>query len=109
MELARDYGSLAMEMQYTTRVRCIFGVALQDLHSFELSWLGFAHFIRPNANTAWTQTMGIESTGRWRFLRGAYVDGQLVVGSIALNGADLAAALANLSERITSLEARVPP
>ena len=65
--------------------------------------------MRPNANTAYTQTMGIESTGRWRFLRGAYVDGQLVVGSIALNGADLAATLANLSARITSLEARVPP
>ena len=53
--------------------------------------------------------MGIESTGRWRFLRGAYVDGQLVVGSIALNGADLAATLANLSARIAYLEARIPP
>ena len=80
-----------------------------DLHSFELSWLGYAHFMRPNASTAWTQTMGIESSGRWKFLRGAYVDGQLVVNSIALNGADLAATLANLSSRISSLEARVPP
>ena len=36
-----------------------------DLHSFELSWLGYAHFMRPNANagTAWTQTMGISSAG----------------------------------------------
>ena len=82
-----------------------------DLHSFELSWLGYAHFMRPNANagTAWTQTMVIESSGRWRWLRGAVIDGQLVVGSIALAGADLAATLASLTSRISSLEARVPP
>ena len=82
-----------------------------DLHLFELSWLGYAHIMRPNANagTAWTQTMVIESSGRWKWLRGAVIDGQLVVGSIALAGADLAATLANLTSRISSLEARVPP
>ena len=63
----------------------------------ELSWLDFAHFMRPNSNSAWTQTMTIESSGRWKFLRGAYIDGQLVVGSISLNGSDMAASLANLS------------
>ena len=81
-----------------------------DLHSFELSWLGYAHFMRPNANagTAWTQTMVIESTGRWRYLRGLAVDGPLAVTSIALNGADLASTLSSFAARITSLEARVP-
>ncbi len=76
-----------------------------ELHLFELSWLGYAHFMRPNASTAWTNTMSIESTGRWRFRKGAYVDGQLAAGSIALNGVDLAATLSNLTSRISDLEA----
>ena len=79
-----------------------------ETHCMELSWLGFAHFMRPNASTAWAQAMVIESSGRWRWLRGAVIDGQLVVGSIALAGADLAATLASLTSRISSLEARVP-
>ncbi len=86
-----------------------FGTANVDYHSFELSWLGYQPFMRTNASTAWTNTMSIESGGKLRFRQGAYVDGQLVVGSIALNGADLAATLANLTSRISSLEARVPP
>ena len=85
-----------------------FGGSNIDLHAFELSWLGYTHFMRPNASTAWTQTMVIESSGRWKYLRGAVIDGQLVVGSIALAGADLAATLASLTSRISSLEARVP-
>ena len=64
--------------------------------------------MRPNASTAYTQTMNIESTGRWRYLRGLAIDGQLAVTSIALYGADLAATLSSLAARITSLEARVP-
>ena len=85
-----------------------FGGNSVDLHAFELSWLGLAHFMRPNASTAYTQTLLIKSTGRWKYLRGLVVDGQLVVTSIALNGADLAATLASLTARISSLEARVP-
>ena len=74
-----------------------FGNLGVELHMFELSWLGYNHFMRPNASTAWTNTMSIESTGRWRFRKGAYVDGQLAAGTIALNGVDLATTLANLS------------
>ena len=37
---------------------------------FELSWLGFCHFYRPNASTAWTQSMGISSSGYWTFYKG---------------------------------------
>ncbi len=85
-----------------------FGGNSVDLHAFELSWLGFAHFQRPNASTAYTQTMVTESTGRWRDLRGLAVDGQLSVTSIALNGADLAATLASITARVTSLETQVP-
>ncbi len=82
-----------------------FGGNSVDLHLFKLSWLGYAHFMRPNASTAWTNTMSIESSGRWRFRKGAYVDGQLAAGSIALNGVDLATTLANLTSRISALEA----
>ena len=85
-----------------------FGGNSVDLHAFALSWLGFAHWQRTNASTAYTQTMVVESTSRWRYLRGLAVDGQLAVTSIALNGADLAATLSSLAARITSLEARVP-
>ena len=72
---------------------------------FELPWLGYAQSMRPNASTAWTNTMSIESSGRWRFRKGAYVDGQMAAGSIALNGVDLATTLANLASRISALEA----
>ena len=89
---AQIYARLALAILYTTPPGLFFGCNNVDLHVWELSWLGFANFMRPTATTAWTQTMGIEST---RLLRRAYVDGQLVVGSIALNGADLAATLAN--------------
>ena len=41
-----------------------------DLHSFELSWLGYAHFLRGNATTPWTQTMAIGSNGYWTFYPG---------------------------------------
>ena len=82
-----------------------FGNLGVEYHLFELSWQGYNHFMRPNASTAWTNTMSIESTGRWRFRKGAYVDGQMAAGSIALNGVDLATTLANLTSRISALEA----
>ena len=41
-----------------------------DTQVFELSWLGFNHFYRANAATAWTQSMGITSSGYWTFYRG---------------------------------------
>ena len=63
----------------------IFGGNGVDLQLFERSWLGFAHFTRANANAAWTQTMTIESTGRWRFPQGAVVVGQLVASSFNLS------------------------
>ena len=47
-----------------------FGGNSVDTQLFELSWLGFNHFYRPNATTAWTQSMGISSAGYWTFLRG---------------------------------------
>ena len=47
-----------------------FGGNSVDTHLFELSWLGYAHFYRANASTAWTQSMGIGSTGYWTFYRG---------------------------------------
>ena len=34
--------------------------------------------MRPNASTAWTQKMLIESTGRWKFLLGLHVVGTCV-------------------------------
>ncbi len=82
-----------------------FGGLGVDLHLFERSWMGYANFMRPNATTAWTNTMTIEASGRWRFRKGAYVDGQLAAGSIALNGVDLATTLDNLSSRVSALEA----
>ena len=47
-----------------------FGGNSVDTHVFELSWLGFNHFYRPNATTAWTQSMGISSSGYWTYYRG---------------------------------------
>ena len=82
-----------------------FGNLGVELHLFELSWIGYNHFMRPNASTAWTNTMSIESTGRWRFKKSAYVDGQLAAGNIALNGLDLATSLATLTSRVSALEA----
>ena len=41
-----------------------------DTHLFELSWLGFNYFYRANATSAWTQSMGINSSGYWTFYRG---------------------------------------
>ena len=82
-----------------------FGNLGVETHLWELSWLGYNHFMRPNASTAWTNTMSIETTGRWRFRKGAYVDGQLAAGSIALNRVDLATTLADLTARISALEA----
>ena len=35
-----------------------FGGNSVDTQLFELSWLGFNHFYRANASTAWTQSMG---------------------------------------------------
>ena len=63
----------------------IFGGNGVDLQLFELSWLGFAHFMRANANAAWTQTMTIDSTVRWSFLRGAVVVGELVATTLNLS------------------------
>ena len=41
-------------------------------HSFELSWQGYAHFMRSSISGSWYQTMMIEYTGaangRWIFL-----------------------------------------
>ncbi len=47
-------------------------------HCFELSWLGYAHFMRGSSTAAWTQTMTIESTGRWKYLLGLNVVGTCV-------------------------------
>ena len=47
-----------------------FGGNNLDTQSLELSWLGFNHFYRANAATAWTQSMGISNTGYWTFYRG---------------------------------------
>ena len=47
-----------------------FGGNSVDTQLFELSWLGFNHFYKANASTAWTQRMGISSAGYWTFLRG---------------------------------------
>ena len=40
-----------------------FGGNSVDTHVFELSWLGYSHFYRANASTAWTQSMGIGNNG----------------------------------------------
>ena len=48
-----------------------FGNSSVDLHVYELSWLSFAHFYRPNASTAWAQTLGISlTTGFHTFYKG---------------------------------------
>ena len=44
----------------------LWGNSSVDLHQWELSWLSYAHFWRPNASTAWAQTMGVSlTTGGW--------------------------------------------
>ena len=41
-----------------------------DLHVIELSWAGWNHFFRPNASTAYAQTMGVSlTTGNWTFYK----------------------------------------
>ena len=48
----------------------LFGYGSADYHQFELSWLSFAHFYRPNTTTAWAQTMGVNlNTGAWVFYK----------------------------------------
>ena len=50
---------------------CIWGNSSVDLHQWELSWLGYSHFYRPNASTAWAQTMGVSlTTGAWTHYKG---------------------------------------
>ena len=47
------------------------GNSSTDLHVWELSWLSYAHFFRPNASTAWAQTMGVSlTTGAWTHYKG---------------------------------------
>ena len=47
------------------------GASSTDLHVIELSWLSWAHFYRPNASTAYAQTMGVNlTTGAWSFYKG---------------------------------------
>ena len=49
----------------------LFGNSSVDLHQFELSWLSFAHFYRPNSSTAGAQTLGISlTTGYWTLYKG---------------------------------------
>ena len=48
-----------------------FGASNVDLHVHELSWLGFAHWHRPNAATAWGQSYGINTNnGYVTFMKG---------------------------------------
>ena len=50
---------------------CFWGNSSVDLHVWELSWLGYSHFWRPNASTAWAQTMNVSlTTGAWTHYRG---------------------------------------
>ncbi len=42
-----------------------FGGSNIDLHVHELSWLGFAHWHRPNASTAWGQSYGINTNNSY--------------------------------------------
>ena len=47
------------------------GASSVDLNLIELSWLGWCHFYRPNASTAYAQTMGVSlTTGAWVFYKG---------------------------------------
>ena len=48
-----------------------FGASNVDLHVHEFSWLGFAHWHRPNTGTEWGQSYGINtSTGYVTFFKG---------------------------------------
>ena len=50
---------------------CFWGNSSVDLHVIELSWLSWAPFYRPNASTAYAQTMGVSlTTGAWVFYKG---------------------------------------
>ena len=50
---------------------CLWGNSNVDLHQWELSWAGYNHFFRPNASTAWAQTMGVSlTTGAWVHYKG---------------------------------------
>ena len=49
----------------------LFGYSSADYHQWELSWLTFGHYYRPNTSTAWAQTLGISlSTGYHTFYKG---------------------------------------
>ena len=50
---------------------CFWGNSSVDLHVIELSWVGWCHYFRPNANTAYAMTMSVSlTTGAWVFYKG---------------------------------------
>ena len=47
------------------------GHSSADYHVWELSWLTYGHYFRPNTSTAWAQTMGVSlTTGAWVHYKG---------------------------------------
>ena len=49
----------------------LWGNSSVDLHQWELSWLTYGHYFRPNSSTAWAQTMGVSlTTGAWVHYKG---------------------------------------
>ena len=50
---------------------CFWGNSSVDLHVIELSWVGWCHYFRPNASTAYAMTMSVSlTTGAWVFYKG---------------------------------------
>ena len=68
-------------------------------HCFELSWLGYAHFMRGTSTAAWYQTMTIESTGRWKFTTGLNVVGTCVANVYSTSDSRIKDDVQNIPEQ----------
>ena len=68
-------------------------------HIFELSWLGYSHFMRASTSANWYQTMIIESTGRWRFTTGLHVLGTCVATVYSTSDARIKDDVQNIPEQ----------
>ena len=76
-----------------------FGCANVETHVMELSWKGLEHWMRPNASSAWYDTMGIESSGRWKFTTGLLVIGTCLATVYSTSDARIKDDVQNLTEK----------
>ncbi len=76
-----------------------FGCANVETHVMELSWKGLEHWMRPNASSAWYNTMGIESSGRWKFTTGLLVIGTCLATVYSTSDARIKDDVQNIPEQ----------